>query len=137
MSSMPSSHWPLFSCSFQLGPTALMANAWTPSPGTCPFVSLCPNHTDLPSIPNTLCQKYSPFSTYLAPTCPLIPDEGRPLKSCLPVHSILLFLAHVKFPKFMRLVTLSPINLTVNSTEQGEILKHSAGGTVCTLIFIE
>lgn len=47
--------------------------------------------------------------------------EG-PLESCLPVHSILLSLARVKFPQVYEIsYNCSPINLTVNSTEQGEI----------------
>lgn len=43
---VPSSHWPLFSCPLQLGPTALMANARTPQ-------LLEPAHLSL-SAPTTL-----------------------------------------------------------------------------------
>ena len=47
--------------------------------------------------------------------------EG-PLKSCLPVHNIRLSLARVKFSQVYEMsYNCSPINLTVNSTEQGEI----------------
>lgn len=84
------------------------------APTTLHWSSFSPKHS--------LCQKCSPFSTYLAPTVLWSQMKEGPLKSCLPVHNIRLSLARVKFPQVYEMsYNCSPINLTVNSTEQGEI----------------